>query len=144
MSKVFDENHYDEDDWAKFKVLNWLRQNKFDAEVNPDKYGIDLLACRNGVRSAYEVEVKHNWGAYDFPFSTVHFSGRKKKFLTDDLEVWFVMLNYDHTNALFVGCDDFLNGREVWKDTKFSQMEPFVEIDVSLARFVDLERIYWE
>lgn len=137
MSKVFDEKNFDEDDWAKFCLINWLQKNGYEASVNPDQYGIDVLASRDLKHYAFEVEVKHNWTEYRFPFKAVHFSARKLKFVSFERETWFVMLNHHHTNSLFVSAEDFANAPLVTKSTIYSENEQFVEIPVEMVRFID-------
>ena len=137
MSKVFDEAHFNEDDWAKYKVIRWLQKHGYEAWVNPDQFGIDVLATKDGKAYAFEVEVKHIWVDFDFPFDEVHFSARKLKFVSYPAEVWFVMLNNELTNSLFVSGEDFKNASVVRKNTVYSSDEMFVELPVNLVRFID-------
>lgn len=139
MGKVFSQEHYNQDDVAKFQIIAWLEKQGYKAWVNPDQYGIDLLAERWGRKFQFEVEVKHNWKGVIFPFDNVHFSGRKRKFCSLDAETWFVMLNHERTHALFIDGEHFINSsRIVMKDTKYSQNEAFVEVDIHWAIFRDL------
>ena len=94
MSKVFSQEHYEQDDWAKFQIIEWLELKGYKAWVNPDKFGIDILASRWGRQFAFEVEVKHNWKGRFFPYEQIHFSARKRKFVELNVETWFVMLNH--------------------------------------------------
>ena len=103
MSKVFSQEHYEQDDSAKYQIIEWLEQRGHKAFVNPNKYGIDILALRFGRQFAFEVEVKHNWKGRFFPFEQIHFSARKQKFVELNVETWFVMLNHYRTHALFIG-----------------------------------------
>jgi hypothetical protein len=79
MSKPFDAALYENDDDAKFLVIRWLESRGHEICVNPDQYGIDLLGSWHDRRYAWEVEVKHNWRGFDFPFDSVHYSVRKRK-----------------------------------------------------------------
>jgi HJR/Mrr/RecB family endonuclease len=141
MNKVFDEVHYGEDDWAKYKVIYWLQKHDYKAWVNPDDYGIDVLATKDGKDYAFEVEVKHSWVDFFFPFQEVHFSARKLKFVLYPAEVWFVMLNNELTNSLFVSAEDFNNVPIVQKNTVYSSAEMFVEVPVGLVRFIDFSEV---
>jgi hypothetical protein len=138
MSKVFSEEHYEQDDWAKYQIIEWLKGKGYEAWVNPDKFGIDVLATRWGRQFAFEVEVKHNWRGRLFPFNFIHFSARKRKFVSLDAETWFVMLNHERTYALFVDGEHFLAAPIVNKNTKYSFDEAFVEIDAQWAIYRDL------
>ena len=139
MGKVFSQEHYEQDDWAKYQIIEWLQGKGYTVDVNPDKFGIDLLGSRWGKTFNFEIEVKHNWHDQTFPFDYIHFSARKRKFVSLDAETWFVMLNHERTYALFVNGEDFLKSPIVMKDTKYSVNEAFVEVDVHWAIFRDLK-----
>ena len=139
MGKVFSQEHYNQDDVAKFQIIAWLEKQGYKAWVNPDQYGIDLLAERWGRKFQFEVEVKHNWKGVMFPFENVHFSGRKRKFVSLDAETWFVMLNHERTMALLVDGEHILSAPIANKNTKYSQDEAFVEVDIQWAIFRDLK-----
>ena len=139
MNKPFSQQHYDEDDWAKYQIIEWLESKGYEAWVNPDKFGIDILATRWGRQFAFEVEVKHNWRGKYFPYEQVHFSARKRKFVALDVETWFVMLNHDRTHALLIDGEHILTAPIDNKNTKYSQNEAFVAVDIQWAIFRDLK-----
>ena len=139
MSKVFSQEHYEQDDWAKYQIIEWLESKGYEAWVNPDKFGIDILATRWGRQFAFEVEVKHNWRGKYFPYEQIHFSARKRKFVALDVETWFVMLNHERTHALLIDGEHILSAPIANKDTKYSQNEAFVEVDIQWAIFRDLK-----
>lgn len=126
MSKPFDPGLYDADDPAKYTVIDWLHGNDFYAWVNPDKYGIDLLAFKDWMDYGFEVEVKHNWVGEEFPFKTVHFSARKQKFIAPNN--YFTMLNDDRSCVLVVSGPTLLYSSVVSKDTKFTSDEQFISV----------------
>ena len=171
MNKPFSQQQYDEDDHAKYQILEWLRTKDYKCEINPDQYGIDssqalslnsyfldwlrtkgykveinpdqygidILGSRWGKNFQFEVEVKHNWHGQFFPYEQVHFSARKRKFVTLDADTWFVMLNHERTYALFIYGEDFMRSPVVMKDTKYSVNEACVEVDIQWAIFRDLQ-----
>jgi len=139
MNKPFSQEHYDDDDWAKYQIIEWLEGKGYEAWVNPDKFGIDILATRWGRKFAFEVEVKHNWRGRYFPFEQVHFSARKRKFVLLDFETWFVMLNHERSHALLIDGEHILAAPIMSKDTKYSQNEAFVAVDIQWAIFRDLK-----
>ena len=139
MNKPFSQQHYDEDDWAKYQIIEWLESKGYKAWVNPDKFGIDILATRWGRQFAFEVEVKHNWRGKYFPYEQIHFSARKRKFVALDVETWFVMLNHERTHALLIDGEHILAAPIANKDTKYSQNEAFVSVDIQWAIFRDLK-----
>lgn len=139
VSKVFSEAHYNADDNAKHKIIEWLETRGFMAWVNPDQYGIDVQGVRKGQSFEFEVEVKHNWTGANFPFDTIHFSNRKRKFATADKLTWFVMLNDERTHALMVSGQNFLAAPIVTKNTIYSQGEQFVAIPVEQGKLITLQ-----
>lgn len=134
--KPFSTDQYDQDDNAKEQIIKYLESKSFTAWVNPDKYGIDVLATKMGLDCKFEVEVKHNWETNNFPFDTVHFSARKLKFVSN--YTWFVMLNSPRTQALFVAGEKILAAPIITKDTKFTTAEQFVSVRKSDCEFRSL------
>jgi len=139
VNKPFSQQHYDDDDWAKYQIIEWLESKGYEAWVNPDKFGIDILATRWGRHFAFEVEVKHNWRGRYFPYEQIHFSARKRKFVVLDVETWFVMLNHERTHALLIDGEHILTAPIENKNTKYSQNEAFVAVDIQWAIFRDLK-----
>jgi hypothetical protein len=139
MTKPFDAALYENDDDAKHLVLEWLNSRGHNILVNPDQYGIDLVGSFNGMPSAWEVEVKHNWKGDEFPFDTVHYSVRKRKFVQPDVLTWFITLNHDRTKAVVFSHKHFMEGRLVQKSTIYTQDEWFVELPVRQGIFINLK-----
>jgi hypothetical protein len=130
--KPFDSDLYNADDPAKDYVIEWLTSKGYTAEVNPDQYGIDLLTSRNGKQSGIEVEVKHNWQGYKFPYRTVHISGRKLKFFQDDNN-FLLMLNHDWSAALSFTAEEIRKATLIIKDTIYTKAEKFIELPTHTA-----------
>lgn len=131
--KPFDPNTYAENDNAKNLVVAFLKKWGFtNVHVNPDKYGIDLLAerIRNGRTVSYgvEVEVKHNWSGSLFPFSHVHYAARKVKFLNECEHTYFIMCNTERTHLLIANEQAFDGARIVRKDTSTTTNEWFMQV----------------
>ncbi len=129
MKKPFDSVLYEADDNAKFIVIGWLERNGFVAWVNPDQYGIDVLAERDGDQYGFEVEVKHNWQGEKFPYSTVHFSARKQKFI--GWNHFFTMLNDERSCVLVVDENVLRSADVVNKATKYTSDELFIAVPLS-------------
>jgi len=138
MIKTFSKELYDDDDSAKLLILEWLRSKGFFVFVNPDDYGIDLLGRYNELNYAFEVEVKHNWKGAVFPFDSVHYSARKRKFIQPDIRTYFITVNHERTHCLIVGWKDFMAGKLVEKSTIYTKNEWFVEIPIRRAIFREL------
>ena len=139
MKKPFDQTNYEQNDNAKHVVVEFL--NKWDFQnvrVNPDKYGIDLLCERNGSTYGVEVEVKHNWTGYEFPFASVHWPARKIKFLDECDKTYFVIVSSDRRHLLIANNAAF-DGSRIWrKDTTYTQSEWFVEVPLEKCQIYDL------
>jgi Holliday junction resolvase-like predicted endonuclease len=138
--KPFDPTLYKTDDPAKDKVLRWLEHRGYKAKVNPDQYGIDLLAERDGKTIGIEVEVKHNWKEQAFPYQTVHIASRKLKFFeTEDNHL--MMLNDDWSFGLSFSAEQIRAAEVIKKDTIYTQQELFIELPLLLARRFYLNEI---
>ena len=137
VSKPFSPSLYEADDGAKHQVIAWLEVKGYEAWVNPDDYGIDLLGTRGGKTFGWEVEVKHSWKGNTFPYSAVHFAARKLKFALPNHH--FLMLNDERTRFLAVRGEDFTPAKIVKKRTIYTSEEDFVEIPLSLCRFATLD-----
>jgi hypothetical protein len=133
-SKPFSKELYDEDDNAKNDLITYLDTLGYtNPRVNPDQYGIDVLAERDEVTHGFEVEVKHNWKGRKFPFPNVHFANRKRKFAKPNSH--FVMFNHERTRGLTVSGEVFQASPVVIKKTVYTETEEFAEINITLVRF---------
>lgn len=130
--KPFSKELYNENDDAKQLVIKWLESNGITAEVNKNRYGIDLVTDDK----SYEVEVKHNWKGVEFPYEEVHFPYRKIKFATDDAV--FVMLNHERTHAILVDGSVMAKCETVFKSTKYTRNEKFIEVKLADCKIVEL------
>lgn len=128
MRKPFSPDLYRRNDDAKHAVIDWLDGQGYTAYVNPDQYGIDLLANHKttGNPIQVEVEVKHNWSGAVFPFGSVHFPARKLKFANP--QSFFIMLNAERSHLLVVSGTQMLASPTVEKATVYTRTETFVEI----------------
>lgn len=138
--KPFDQQLYKTDDPAKDKVLRWLEHRGYKTQINPDQYGIDLLAEKDGRTVGIEVEVKHNWRGQAFPYQTVHIASRKLKFFENDNN-YLMMLNHDWSFGLSFSADQIKKAGVVKKDTIYTQQELFIELPLFFANRYYLNEI---
>ena len=138
-TKRFDKSHYDADDSAKHLVIDWLRRRDYDAWVNDDQYGVDVIAMRGTQRHHIEVEVKHAWWGADFPFSTLHYAARKLRFVESHVPTHFFTINEQRTHALVVAGHHLLNSPIVVKQTIYTEQERFVSVPIACARLRSLD-----
>lgn len=136
--KKFDQDLYNKNDNAKHLVIGWLTTQGYVGRVNPDDYGIDVLAVNTetGYECQFEVEVKHNWSGPDFPFDTIHIPARKLKFVSPT--AYFVMLNHERTHILLFRSTRLRNAPIVTKTTTYTAREEFVEIPFDDFFLIDL------
>ena len=136
--KPFDSDLYERDDNAKYIVIDWLATKDINAIVNPDEYGIDLLGEGHLGNYGIEVEVKQNWSGAKFPFPTIHYSARKKKFIDAAENIRFVTLNKEWTHLCAVSGETLRQAKIVTKDTKYTKAEEFIEIPIEQTRIYDI------
>jgi hypothetical protein len=139
MTKKFSQFLYDRDDQAKELVINYLKSRGYDAWVNPDQYGVDVMACKDGDVFEIEVEVKHNWKGKDFPYNSVHFSERKRKFIKESAFNIFWMLNDDWSWALLIDGLQMSEAPTIVKDTIYTTAECFIAIPVAQATLLRMK-----
>jgi hypothetical protein len=133
--KPFSPELYAADDNAKLLMLAWLLkwQPELNWRVNPDDYGIDLVCDSHWT---VEVEVRHSWTGHTFPFATLHLPWRKNKFAADG--AFFIVMNHERTYALVVDSASVAAAPTVWKDTKYTVAERFIEIGIHECLTINL------
>ncbi len=139
MSKPFSQELYNNDDNAKDIFIKMAEARGWNARVNPDQYGIDVLTVdENGNERQFEVEVKHNWQGPSFGYKTLHYSDRKRKFLKDPDKVSFVTFNHERTHALIVPGTVLASAKTITKDTIYTKGEKFIEVNVEDCKLVEV------
>lgn len=145
--KKFDQKLHDEYDLdARWMLMYYFQSIGAEVEEDPlgewglgDK-GIDLRVVLKDGRVIYiDVEVRPGWRRGDFPFDTIHVPERKRKFLSDSLDVYFISLRKDLAVALAVAgnklCDEMLT--EV-SNKYIESGEYFYDVPVEETKFLDL------
>jgi Holliday junction resolvase-like predicted endonuclease len=126
--KEFDPKLYQDNDDAKYLVIQLLESEGWYARVNPDPYGIDILASKRNKDIAVEVEVKHSWKAKDFPFDTVQIPCRKQKF-AELAGSWFAIISSDRTQVLITDGQSVAKSNQVIIKNKYvSDNEKFYQV----------------
>lgn len=138
--KPFSQELYGKDDNAKDQFITWLKSKGWDAWVNPDQYGIDVLAVDlSGNTHQFEVEVKHNWKGPRFQYDTLHYSDRKRKFLKDPKRSAFITFNHERTHALLAPGHILADAPTITKDTIYTNNEKFIEVKTMDCQLLNLE-----
>lgn len=137
--KPFSESLYNRDDNAKDQVVDWLKGRGWSAWVNPDQYGIDVLAVDlDGNDCQFEVEVKHNWRGPNFQYPTLHYSERKRKFLKNPSNTSFITLNHERTHALVAPGEVLSEAPTIIKNTIYTSNEKFIEVDTAQCKIIEI------
>ena len=98
-----------QDDYNKYndlsikKVSGYLIKKGFNVPYKEEDYDIDIIAYKNNIEYRIEVEVrtKLNWTSEkDYPYSTVSFLGRKRKYCKSK-DFWYFLVSNDINNFLF-------------------------------------------
>ncbi len=142
-SKPFSQDLYTSDDNAKDLFIDILTARGWDAWVNPDQYGIDVLSTNlDGKPREFEVEVKHNWSGPVFNYRTLHYSNRKQKFLKNPEAVSFVTFNHERTHAFVVPGEVLSKAKIITKDTIYTKAEQFIEVDVADCKLIEVAQYF--
>ena len=91
ITKPFNQQSYDRsDDLCRHYVKEFMLTKGFQFIDNPNIYGVDLISPDGSVM----LEVEHkgkDWTDYAYPFPTLHFLERKKKYVEQG--AWFAQVS---------------------------------------------------
>lgn len=144
--KRFDKKLYIENDKAGKEVVRKTYNSKFfndNIRVYPNlgKYDVDMTMYRGEDIIAYvEVEVKHNWSGYKFPFSTVQIPERKDKFIGLGKPTIFCVVNSEKTRFFAVLDIHLTKDRlRVVPNKYVKEGEKFFQVPVLLGKFHEVK-----
>lgn len=101
VHKIFNQTAFDKyDEAARSKAKAFWAKLGWTVTDNPDVYGVDLVAEKDGKRFYVEVEVKSCWHGVKFTYDTLHLPVRKGKFLSKPTQ--FMLFNHSLTHAAVV------------------------------------------
>ena len=116
---VFRKDSYDENDkFAINRIQKYLSKKNFIIEEKKqENFDIDIVAYRNGLKYRIEAEVKNTFftDLDSFPFNTVSFLGRKKKYSNEGLFYYFLLCK---KNNSFLYCTSDIIYQEKYKEIK--------------------------
>lgn len=119
-------------------VLNYLSSIGYIAQVNPDKYGPDLIARKFEDTYFVEVEVKHAWIGEFFPYDTIQLPERKTKFTNLEYDTIFCLLNSQKTKAILIHQSKILSSELKSMPNKYMDEEQFYSIPISECAIIDI------
>ena len=119
---------------ALFETLNIVLTD------NTNKYGINLIAHRDGVKVGYvEAETRSEWGEHEFKYKTIIFKHSKKKYLHNDLRSVFVSFNNNYTLAYVVWDTTILDSPIVKRKNIYMEDGEYVyDVDLSNIKLIHL------
>lgn len=135
-NKKFDPKlHEKADEPAKTVTKYYVGRFGYDAEDNPNIYGVDLIVpdvCY------IEVERRFMWEDDKFPFASLHIPHRKRKFFNQDMPVLVFTWNHALTKFIRLHEDVIKTSRVIEKSTEaMPEGEHFYEVDIRRGRIVD-------
>ena len=121
--------------YAKNRILEHLTP-KWNVEMIEEGKSIKLF-CKdkktNNILFKVEIEVRFSWRTESFPYETVTIPLRKKKFMEEDIKIFYVVLNEFGNNLLITEKGNILCSKVIKKDTMYTKDEEFY--DVLLEKF---------
>jgi Holliday junction resolvase-like predicted endonuclease len=136
--KPFKKSLFDKyDPTGRAVVSEWLADLGYWVHDNPDIYGVDLIAEKDGKQTMIEVEVKVGW-IDKFPFGSLHIPARKEKFAKTDSV--FCILNREMTRLAAVTGDNVLMCGFVTKATRVTdEPDVFFEVPLKFVHFYEIK-----
>lgn len=132
--------HEQNDEKARQIAKDFFTKQGFLVQDNPNKYGVDLIAYKDGELKFYiECEIKRVWKEDKFPYGSVQFPERKWKFCNLDRPTAFFMLNNKCNHAVLVTGQDLVKSplRAV-PNIYMQKDENFFQVPLDKATFVEL------
>jgi len=145
VHKRFDKKLFEENDKkAKGIAIKYYKDLGYNIEENSKRYGPDLLLHDkdNKFIGYVECEKKNVWKEYEFPYDSVQFPERKKKYVltNQDCIVTFFMVNKECSRALIVDGNDLINSPLEEVSNKYIRKgEYFFKVDLKKVEFVDIK-----
>jgi len=143
---VFRKDDYDElNDYAINMITEFLEFFGYDVPKKEEDYTIDIEAYRNNKMYRIEAEVRSDLWFIDretFPFDTVSFLGRKKKY-KDISDFWYFLVCKKTGHAVYCNSNTIYKDmyRETIKvnNTKRYGDDVFYRVPKTLCKFINLK-----
>jgi hypothetical protein len=135
--KPFSESSYEKFAPIEYDVMRKLQIHNCKVDKNVDKYGIDLIVYKQYddifiAIGGIEVESHSKyWGGYTFPFFSVHFLVRKKKYAGPNN--FYLMTAADLKNVCLCPFDTVTEAEIIYVDSKYVTEEPIYDVPVELC-----------
>ena len=142
----FVKSQYDKyDKLGRLLLVDFLVHRGWNVDVkDKEDYKVDILASKDDKVAQFEVEMKRTefTSAEDFPFSTVSFLGRKKKFHKEHCFYYFIISSITYSAIILrsdkIYNDNYLEVLDI--DTKErSGIDYFYRVPKELCTFLSPE-----
>ena len=139
-SKPFSQDLHDEyDERGRNAAKQLFKRWGIELRDNPDKYGVDLIAYKDGkMYGCVEVEVRDAWKG-NFAYDTLNIPYRKQKLLNTPENNCLVAFNADCTQAFIANDWTVLFSQiEEVKNKHMDKGELFYKVPINQLRLVTL------
>jgi hypothetical protein len=125
--KPFSQDNYDKSKWVEEIIFDKIKLANYNMVKNDNKFGIDILIIDdNQIVGGIEAEQHSKYWKEYFPFKTVHFLGRKKKYSSHNN--YYVMVNSDGTKAVMIPFRDLTKYNTTLMNNSSCDNEPIYDI----------------
>lgn len=125
--KPFSPGNYEKYSPLEKQTIEKINLNNYSIMKNPDKYGIDLLITyKDKIIAGLEVESHAKYWENEFPFKTVHFLGRKKKYKENNN--FYIMISAECKNCVLLPFNELLDEYLVIQNNESCKNEPIYDI----------------
>jgi hypothetical protein len=116
------------------KVMRIVKKNLlfhgYYLEENPDKFGVDFLLLNTycQVRGFVEIESHAKHWFEHFPFETVHFLGRKLKYVKPNS--YYIMINYNGVSSVMLPFEELKKYDVIRMDTAVFKEDAIIDVPI--------------
>jgi hypothetical protein len=143
MRKPFSKELHDIYDGPARKVVSdWVKMKwGLDAKDNPNQYGVDLIAYRQGIAvGGLEVEVRQP--GFD-RLGSIHKAHRKDKLVLNNLPTLFFAITHDLSRAYWAKVDLLKNCPLIEVKNRYvSNGEMFYDCPIKLFKIAELKDLF--
>jgi hypothetical protein len=139
VTKPFSRKLYNKYNEIGIQVLmQWLWHENFEnVRRNPNAYGIDVYAEKNGIKYSFDAEVKPEWlPGEDFPYPVANILWRKSEYpeFKQPKRFYIALISLDSCKVICIRGDEMTEKRLVYRKNKYMEREKVYEIPLDVAK----------
>lgn len=129
---------------ARLAVGAWIEMNWGYQTEDYEKYKVDLVCSKNGVKKFYvEIECRQWFVGKEIPYKTIHIPSRKEKLFKNDLKTAYFVVSADFKHGLYTNTENIEQSPRIEvKNTAISKGEYFYDVPLEKWQYVDLTDIF--